>query len=993
MIIRIKAWLCALWLTLKGSRPESGPATERNNLDTGGFSTIEEPVAKAKAENDLSYDILQGNFSKCSSDSREVAPELDSNVLDSQSSVLQYEPFEQHLGNEESLKSDEPQEENTEDQGINVSGYPAPPHIGTKEILSDSQKDEFWVFRSPLETSIEAGLLDADNSQIEKETAGSSDADGSAHWWESSVYSSDLREIAPDPSSEKLDSVLQEEPVERSLGSRKTFKSGEVAEENTEDPSIEASGFSAPPHIGTKEISSDSRECESRFFRSHETSVESEQPGADKPAITEEVVGTGDADGTVPWWESSQALSDSQKTSASPDSGSKKIPLESSKYDSSEPELSLEQDVSDNQGGGHSGVDEIGSAKTYSIEPSPEPDETGKKAPRDIAGKRIPPSPESARKAPAKAHSRALPPELVCRRTPGLQEQWEILLSADEEHGIVKVRQNGEFLSMTDALWSLRSYSVPLQIVSGGGEEREFPVFSGEPLVFRLKKNWTGEGRLVGAITRGYFIVIAPGDRERKGHVPVEAGACSDTDFKAHYFFRDKNESVEETGGFSEHELFSADIFRLEGEQVFDDSEEGDLFVGAVPVLAVSSGIEWARVGEERECGWRGENFRPSGRTLAEVLEGRQGRFFIRVYDSEVKLRDSGEFRYFRGLREILVNGKCYEEHALIAPSREGHSPARVRFVGAGNADISLKLPTGAKHVDARRDELVIAPIADADTVACELESGSEGVDVLLELPRVWWRLERRESDPDRWQDTALLMTREEFRDAARSGAAVRLRLPKRIRSFRVGFGEELEQSYSSRVRKEHGTEILLLDFIDHLQIDRRLSENVSLNARCDGQLVALVRVSADPIPAIVSFVCSTDRISPGGKAMLRWETRNAGAGDVQIAIEPGIGTVDPDGACEIAPCETTVYTLVLKSLGMEEVTESLTVKLVPPPAEKPIVKCKAGWRPGRGFSLGELQTLRLTSFDARRWSIPVDKRRRSVYKENIKTVERLINA
>lgn len=60
---------------------------------------------------------------------------------------------------------------------------------------------------------------------------------------------------------------------------------------------------------------------------------------------------------------------------------------------------------------------------------------------------------------------------------------------------------------------------------------------------------------------------------------------------------------------------------------------------------------------------------------------------------------------------------------------------------------------------------------------------------------------------------------------------------------------------------------------------------------------------------------------------------------------------------------------------------------------KKPIVKSpgKGTFRTGRGFSLGELADAGLTIDEARRLGIAVDRRRKSVRKENIEALKTCI--
>lgn len=59
--------------------------------------------------------------------------------------------------------------------------------------------------------------------------------------------------------------------------------------------------------------------------------------------------------------------------------------------------------------------------------------------------------------------------------------------------------------------------------------------------------------------------------------------------------------------------------------------------------------------------------------------------------------------------------------------------------------------------------------------------------------------------------------------------------------------------------------------------------------------------------------------------------------------------------------------------------------------ALEPIVLCgRNRWRAGRGFSLAELQQAGLTLGDAKRLGVPVDRRRRSCWPENVEALKQL---
>ena len=677
--------------------------------------------------------------------------------------------------------------------------------------------------------------------------------------------------------------------------------------------------------------------------------------------------------------------------STQPDEDDPDAPHDNTDVDNTSPQGSVYAPPKPPQGGespGGSVPDKIFDFK----EDEREKRKPGRKNPREIGSRRTrtTPRPRSRPRRPPTSR-----PELVCRRLPG-SWQWEVTLSADDECRITAVHRDGEPLEMVNRECRLSSLTGRLTIAFEDGENDEFALFDGKPLIFKLRNNWTGEGRKTGGITKGYFVVIGPNEWERTGHVPVEPEGCADKGFTAHYFYRNGTEPTENIGGFRECEVAATSSgFELIGECVFDDSEYGDLFVGAVPNLKSSPNIAWVRVGEEQKNGWRGENFRPDEGDLSEVLNGRQGRFFIRVYDSEVKLLDSGEFRYLRDLKEIRVNGERYTENTFLVPPSTGHPPTKVGFIGIGSITTQSILPCEVTCSNAQGDDLVVEPHPSRDRISCALESDTGCVDIVLNLPRIWWRMDRHGSESGEWHDTQLAVTRQEFREHAHANATMRLRFPQRIKSVRAGFDDELDRVYH-RKNGENDSVIPLADFVDYSQIDRRLNEDASFNVECGGVKLALIQVSADPMPTIISFTREPATVAAGEQVTLRWATRNAESGGV--AISPEIGPVALSGSLGVAPSKTTTYMLRLTASSKDDVTKTVTVTVRPShqSGEKPIacVRRAAGrWRHGKGFSDGEIRAAGLTVAGATQRSLPFDKRRRSTHRANIERIKRSIDA
>ena len=608
--------------------------------------------------------------------------------------------------------------------------------------------------------------------------------------------------------------------------------------------------------------------------------------------------------------------------------------------------------------------------------------------PRNIGGRR-----SNHSKGPATQNENAVnpitpSPKLICRKR---RESWgwDITLVVPQESNIAEVRQNETSLSVEEGECQLSGYSGHLSVRFEDGTTNEISLFGDQPLIFKSSKDWTGIGRRMSGITQGYFVVFVPSQWSRIGNAPVVAAACSDTGFLAHFFIRHRDDQKSGVTGFQEYPLLPTQAaLRLCGERAFDNSEQGELFVGSVPTLKHASGVVWARVGEENQNGWKGEIFKPTERSLADVLNGRQGRLFVRVFDGEAKLLDSDEFRYLRDLREIRMNGQPYSANTILVPPSTGHSPTELQFVGADGATIQPAVATDGNHTTVQAEGVVIvAPQPKGDEVSCRLSSGKSHIDTVINLPRIWWRIERDHGESDDWRDTPWSMTRQEFRKYANAGTTIRLGLPSQITSVSVGFDEELGRVYRSPQSGDE-TELCLADFVDYSQIDQRLNTDASLNVQCGEAVMTVVRISADPVPRITSFSSEPATVSAGEKALLQWVTRNAES--CEVAIDPDIGSVSLSGNMPIVPTETTTFTLRLTASGMDDVTTNITVTVRYRLGEKlfACVKRKdGGLRRGTGFSRGEIHASGLTHSDAVRRSLPLDRRRRSTHRTNVDTI------
>lgn len=586
-------------------------------------------------------------------------------------------------------------------------------------------------------------------------------------------------------------------------------------------------------------------------------------------------------------------------------------------------------------------------------------------------------------------------PELICRESLGKQ-QWQLVVIADDECQIKEIRQENQPLEKVNGTWPLISFIGNLSVDSEKQSTTIQLSKKDEPLIFKLSQNWQGMGRRVLGITTGHFIVIAPKEWKRTGHEPIAPKPCSDSNFLSHYFYQSKGKPANDLGGFKEYNgSLTRTGFELEGKRVFDDSEQGELFVGVAPKLVPNREVTRALVGEEGRKGWISEDFDPADQSLTDILDDRQGRFFIRVYNSENKRLDSGEFRYLRNLKGINIDSKAYTEDTLLIPSPAGYAPTDVAFAGTDNTSIVPTIDAKSnEYATIQKDETIkVEPHPDGDQLFCTLHPDNESIETVVRLPRIWWRLKHNEDEPDNWQDTPIEITRQECRDFADSGASIYLHLPPRVKSVSVGFDNQIDRIYR-RKNIQSDIQISLQHFADYLQIEQQHYYKEALfKIKCGESIIPIVSIPADPVPKIISFTCEPMVATSGETVILYWNTENTEPEKVEIS--PAIGPVEASGSVQITIHKTTKYTLRLYASDMDDVTQDLTVAINHPQPQstgKPIAYVKTGreWRQGKGFSRAEICATGLTYAKAKHQSISIDKRRRSKHQYNIGTLRRV---
>ena len=460
--------------------------------------------------------------------------------------------------------------------------------------------------------------------------------------------------------------------------------------------------------------------------------------------------------------------------------------------------------------------------------------------PADIPGKRVTKNTEPKPKA-KKKELPSFRPQLMCRKKAGA---WQVIVSGNEECPIKGVRLGDQYLEVINQECPIDSLEGHLVTWSENGDEREVALFNGEPLIFKFSKNW--KGTEISQITNGHFIVIAPAEWTRVGDKRDAGGAepCKDEKFRAHFFSRNKNDSDEEIKGFEGQPPLPIGLsIEWDGERVVDDSGKGILFVGDAPKPKSLPGVEWARVGEERKGGWKGKNFKPEEiKTLAEILNGREGRFFLRIYDASGAMLDSEPFRYMSQLKEIRVDDEPYTENTALAPSlTAGYSPTAICFMGRDGNTLTPKLSSQSPLVTMEGDIIRIPrPHPDADCISCNLGTEAGVVKIELQLPRIWWRLESNGDDAGEWSDKPITMTREQFRDHAREDIRISI-LSKRCKLVHAGFNDKRDKQYS-RKEQDECIQIPLYAFDDRLPTEPESHAPLQFNVEWMGTVTTLIQ-------------------------------------------------------------------------------------------------------------------------------------------------------
>jgi len=274
---------------------------------------------------------------------------------------------------------------------------------------------------------------------------------------------------------------------------------------------------------------------------------------------------------------------------------------------------------------------------------------------------------------------RSLKPEIVCWNEGW---RWIVGIEVPEELETLSVAQNEELLEQdsTDELrYRLKHAEGTVKVTWTEGEKNIPLIGTGRNyLIFKLRKEWKGLGRLVKCPSTGCYLAIVPQewkrDEEVSGTAPDEPESVQLDGYKAHFFYQEQNTVIGfitanddrirvESGG---------PRFQLVGREIGDASEDmGPLFGEQPPSIGMIAEQGWSDVGVvvvgEEGGGrnrWRMQFVPQVGaeeqKLPEEIAKRRGGWYFVRIYDNDDNLLESMDFRFLMTLKDIRMGSFDY---------------------------------------------------------------------------------------------------------------------------------------------------------------------------------------------------------------------------------------------------------------------------------------------------------------------------------------------
>ncbi len=544
------------------------------------------------------------------------------------------------------------------------------------------------------------------------------------------------------------------------------------------------------------------------------------------------------------------------------------------------------------------------------------------------------------------AKTSSLKPEIVCWK---VGWSWVVGIEMPEELETLTVAQNEEPLEQDnpdESRYRLRHAEGVVKVTWAVGQ-KDIPLVRPERnyLVFKMRKDWKGLGRLVRSSTTGYYLFVVPQewkrDEEASGPASVAPESVELDGYKTHFFFQEQDSHtiigfITANGERIQVESGSS-RFKLVGGEIGDASEEmGPLFGKQPPGIQTLDKNEWSDVGvivigEERSGRNRCRTqFIPQvdnkEHKLPEKIANRRGGwYFLRIYDNVDNLIESMDFRFMMALNNIHM------EKPDCLPGTSRYNDVTVRFLHQTGCKVELMNEDTQHALEIRRENdqtiVTIPPKSDCDKTHWILRDGDAEIEVTVLVKRIWWTFGVIGVTPTDWADNPITLYRKDFTAITDNALWVRLPHMRFVRKIDVGFDRNKSRSYQVEV-EEKEIAIPLRDFCDAQEIEKRQDEfEMKIWVQSEGAKpdeTVVVKVPAEQPTAIEQKQQQVPKTIP------------------------------------------------------EEEKDSLS---------QAIVKCQSGKRKGKGFSKKELIEVEINIKDVKLLNIPYDKRRKTSHSWNIESL------
>jgi len=433
-----------------------------------------------------------------------------------------------------------------------------------------------------------------------------------------------------------------------------------------------------------------------------------------------------------------------------------------------------------------------------------------------------------------KHHS--LKPEIVCWSE---GRGWIIGIEILEELETVSVVQNEEPLEQDDAdesRYRLKHVEGTVKVTWTEGEKNIPLIGVGRnPLIFKMRKNWKGLGRLVRHSSTGYYLVIVPRewkrDEDASGHASVAPENIQVDGYKAHFFYQQKDTAIGfiTANGERIREDSGEPSFQLVGREIGDASEDmGPLFGEQLPRIQTLDEKGWSDVGvivvgEEGRGrnSWRMQSIPQVGaeeqKLPEEIANRRGGWYFVRIYDNDDNLVGSMDFRFLASLKDICIEGHKY------LPSLNGYDNVAVQFFHQTNCKVELVGKTTQPSLEIRRESaqtiVTVPPKLDCDKSHWVLRDGDAEIEVTVLVERIWWAFGVMGVTSNHWVDKPITLSHKDFTAITDKALWVRVPRMRFVRKIDVGFDRAKSRSYQAEVEKEE-LAVPLRDFCDAEEIE-----------------------------------------------------------------------------------------------------------------------------------------------------------------------------